>query len=95
MAEAPFIYDAVKLDILRWECSSGIHRYVPQANLGALAGIVGQLVRTAQGQKISQNDTAMIWLPGNLGYADFECLLNLVEPDLRYMKNKQKWKEIG
>ena len=28
LAECPYIYDAIKLDVLRWECSSGNHRYI-------------------------------------------------------------------
>lgn len=26
--ECPYVYDAMKLDVLRWEASSGNHRYI-------------------------------------------------------------------
>ena len=61
LSECPFIYETVKLDVLRWEfAATKDHKYKEDLFLGCIAGITGQLVRGAQAQKNSAKRTENI-----------------------------------
>jgi hypothetical protein len=76
----PYVADQAKYDLLKWEFVGGKKkRYEDDRYLGAMSGLVGEVVRLGQDKEKPQT----MWIAGWLGPDDFSALLELVCRDRR------------
>jgi hypothetical protein len=78
--EFPYVADQAKYDLLKWEFVGGKKkRYEDDRYMGAMNGLVGEVVRLGQDKEKPQT----MWIAGWLGPDDYDALLELVCRDRR------------